>query len=238
MEDGVSQILAILLKSIFNNAVVQPQHGFLLKHPFGDTRVHFTWAMLLADGAAQNMTWTSKGDSGSKFCMLCANIRATGTNPDSQHNSTTKYHQLVLTNDQEVLDSYQRLHARCSTCSKNDFAMWEKASGWSYSSKALLLDQDLLSQGLLLPVSQFCHDYMHGVLQGTGPVVLFHFLCQMEEHLATWAFLEGYFPFFQYPKAWKCQHVSSYFTKKKARPTKAMGRSVAKPVNCLPFFQL
>lgn len=184
------------------------------------------------------MAWTCKGDSGSKFCMLCANIRETGTNPDSQHNSTTKYHQPVLTNDQEVLDSYQRLHAGCSTCSKNDFAMWEKASGWSYSSKALLLDQDLLSQGLLLPVSQFCHDYMHGVLQGTGPVVLFHFLCQMEEHLATWAFLEGYFPFFQYPKAWKCQHVSSYFTKKKARPTKAMGRSVAKPVNCLPFFQL
>ena len=38
---------------------------------------------------------------------------------------------------------------------------------------ALLLHQALLSKGQIRPVSQFCHDWMHGILQGTAPVALF-----------------------------------------------------------------
>jgi hypothetical protein len=68
VEAGVSQMTATLLKAIFCNPLVHPPTGFLLKHPEkGDIRLHFTFGMLLADGAAQKMVWGSKGDSGSKF---------------------------------------------------------------------------------------------------------------------------------------------------------------------------
>ena len=56
---------------------------------------------------------------------------------------------------------------------------------------------------------------MHGVLQGTAPIVLFHFLSAMEGILPVWPFLEGYFKHWIFPKQWKCQHVGTYFGKKK-----------------------
>ena len=238
LKGGPSQIMAMLLKSIFANAIVNPSHGFLLKHPSGDIRLHFKWDMLLADGAAQKLAWASKGDSGSKFCMLCANIRAAGTNPENQHNSTTKYQQLVLTTDSEVLESYQRLHDRVSTCSKKEFACWEQATGWTYNSKALLLDSQLLALDVLKPVSQFCHDYMHGVLQGTGPIVLFNFLLALENHMTIWPCLEEYFSFFQFPKGWKCQHVASYFGKKKAQAHKSNAKISCQASGLLAIFPI
>ena len=70
VEAGVSQMTATLLKAFFCNPLVHPPTGFILKHPEkGDIRLHFTFGMLLADGAAQKMVWGSKGDSGSIF--LC-----------------------------------------------------------------------------------------------------------------------------------------------------------------------
>ena len=72
---------------IFNNHMVEPQTGHLLKHPSDsrlDSRLYFSWRAMICDGAAHKAAWSSKGDSGTKFCMLCAN--ATGHKPtmDSQ----------------------------------------------------------------------------------------------------------------------------------------------------------
>ena len=103
LEGGVSQIMSTLLKSTFCNPMVDPHPGFLLKHPSGDIRLHFKFSMLLADGAAQKQAWGSKGDSGSKFCFLCFNIRAAGTSEDQMHCNIKKYDQLVLTTDAQVL---------------------------------------------------------------------------------------------------------------------------------------
>ena len=82
------------------------------------------------------------------------------------------YDQLHLVTNQQLLDSYQRLHARHGTCTKEEFANWQQATGLSYSKYALMLNHQLLAKGLIQPVSQFCHDWMHGILQGTGPIVL------------------------------------------------------------------
>ena len=216
LEGGVSQIVSTLLKAIFCNPMADPSHGILLKHPSGDIRLYFKFSILLADGAAQKQAWGSKGDSGSKFCFLCANVRAHGTTEDQMHCNIKKYNQLVLTTDAQVLQSYQNLSSRRMTSTKQDFQRWEQATGWTWSAKALMLDEQLLSRNILQPCQQFVHDYMHGILQGTGPVVLYHFLEAMEAHIQPWAFLEGYFPYFHFPKAWKCNHVHAYFSKKKA----------------------
>ena len=201
LEAGVSQVTALLLKNIFCRPISHPQGGLLLKHHEGDVRLHFTLASVLADGAAQKQIWGSKGDSGIKFCFLCANIRANGTTEENMHENTTKYDQLVLTSNSQVLESYAKLHARKATTTRAEFELWEKATGWTYSPLALLLDDQLKSMNLLQPCSQLTYDYMHGVLQGTGPIVLFHFLCAMDTVLQVWQFLEGYF-----------KHLEGYLT--------------------------
>ena len=121
----------------------------------------------------------------------------------------------TMTSDDQVLESYARLDARKATSTKNDFDMWQQATGWNHSSMALMLDPALKAMDLLQPCTQFTHDYMHGVLQGTGPIVLFHLISAMEEILHIYQFLEGYFTHWVFPKSWKSQHIGSYFSKKK-----------------------
>ena len=220
VEAGVSQMTATLLKAIFCNPLVHPPTGFLLKHPEkGDIRLHFTFGMLLADGAAQKMVWGSKGDSGSKFCLLCGNVRASGTTEDQMHCNIMQYNQLSLTTDDQVLESYARLDARKATSTKNDFDMWQQATGWNHSSMALMLDPALKAMDLLQPCTQFTRDYMHGVLQGTGPIVLFHFISAMEEILHIYQFLEGYFAHWVLPIGWKKPtHWQLLFQEKNDQP--------------------
>ena len=238
LEAGVSQITASLLKSIFCNPLSFPQTGIILKDPKTDTtiRFHFDFGMVLADGAAQKQVWGSKGDSGLKFCFFCKNVRASGTTEANMHSNITKYSQLDLASDQDVLQSYATLHSRKETCSKADFELWQQATGWSHSDKALLLDQDLVSMNLLKPCSQFAHDPMHGVLQGTAPICLYHFLCSMEEDLDIWQFLENFFPLWQFPKNSKTPHLGTFFQKKKVASHKNSQKISCQASECLALF--
>ena len=177
LDGGISQMMNIILQSIFDSPLVDTICGFQLKSPSGDLRIHFTWSMMLCDGAAHKMVWTSKGDAGQKFCLLCANIRGMPASkeeeePDEMYSSAMQYKDLVLVQDADVLASYQRLDARQKTCSKQEFQDWEKASGLSWSKHSILLNTRLIQKNLCKPVSQFVHDYMHGILQGTAPIVL------------------------------------------------------------------
>ena len=120
LEAGASQMVRAMLRSIFKNDFVQPElGGFLLKHPTGGIKLHFQLSMVLADGAAHKQFWGR-----TKFCILCANIKSTDK-------PILKHDQLVLTTDQEVLQSYQQLHTRQALTTKKDFEMWQQATGWS-----------------------------------------------------------------------------------------------------------
>ena len=172
---------------------------------------------MICDGAAHKAVWSTKGDSGTKFCLLCAN--ATGHRPTLEQQQTmpeplpddelfidtscTTYSQLRLVSDQEILASYRRLAGRVGTCSKKEFQKWEQAIGVTFTKKALLTNEALLERSLLRPCSTFCHDYMHGVFQGTAVVVLHRVLQDVSEHLDVWQFLHGYMDHFIFPAAWK-----------------------------------
>ena len=62
----------------------------------------------------------------------------------------------------------------------------------------------------------YIYVYMHGILQGTAPMVLYRFLEAMETHIQPCPFLERYFPFWHFPKAWKCSHVANHFFQEKS----------------------
>ena len=238
LEAGVSQMVATILQSIFCNQIVDPSCGYLLKHATGDTRLHFRFSMMLADGAAQKQVWGSKGDAGTKFCFLCANVRATGTSEENHHCNITRYNQLVLTTDAAILQSYATLDQKRDRCSKKEFDLWQQATGWTWSAKALLLDQSLLARNVLHPVSQFCHDYMHGVLQGTAPIVLYHFLVAVSSSIKVWGHFERYCAFWRLPSAWKCNHVASLFSKKKETNHKNNEKFSCQASECLAIYPI
>ena len=69
-------MMAKVLHSIFGSAIVDPRLGFKLKDPHGDITLYLDFHMALADGAAQKLVWSSKGDSGTRYCILCSNVHA------------------------------------------------------------------------------------------------------------------------------------------------------------------
>ena len=132
--------------------MAEPRAGILLQHATGDIRLHFHWAIMLADGAAQKQIWSSKGDSGQKFCILCSNVRGMPAadqdsilaGEDVIQTTHNKYSQLVLCSDQELLSSYQRLDQRRGTCrTKAEFSKWQVACGLTWSKHALMLNHRL-----------------------------------------------------------------------------------------------
>ena len=153
--------------------------------------------MMLCDGAAHTQVWCSTGESGDRFCTMCSNVRSFAP-PQAPPNDVADsveilcqpmaYHQLNLVTDEELLASWQRLDHRQLVCTKADFAKWQMATGLSWSKHALALNASLLEAGILKPTSQFCHDWMHGILQGTAPMVLLHVLQILASHLDIWIF--------------------------------------------------
>ena len=232
-EAGVSQITATLLEAIFCNPMCYERPKLIYQH-----QTAFCFSMVLADGAAHKQVWTAKGGSGSKFCFLCKNVRASGTHEDQMHCNIAKYSQLKLTTDQEVLQSYAKLDARKATCTKADFDMWQQATGLTHSHLALLLDAELKAMDLLKPVAQFAHDPVHGVLQGIAPICLFHWLSSMGNELDIWTFLQGYFPLWQYPKSWKTPELGTFVQKKKTASYKSSQKISCQASECLAIFPI
>ena len=208
LEGQVGQMMAAVLESIFCCPYLDPRYGFQLRHEDHGLRIHFAWEVMVCDGAAHEQVWCSRGDSASKFCLLCANV--------TSHHMPSQHSQLVLSTDQGVLDSYARLASRKDGCTKAEFDMWQQATGLTFSKKALLLIQKLLAKEVLRPCHQFCHDWMHGVLQGTAPVVMYT-TCQAiaKTGFPVWNYLERYCACWTFPAAWKCSHLPILFSKKK-----------------------
>ena len=63
--------------------------------------------------------------------------------------------------DAETVDSWNRMAERFNVLSQVEFNQWQQATGVSFSPHDLLSSSTLQSDGLLLPASRYCHDYMH-----------------------------------------------------------------------------
>ena len=66
--------------------------------------------------------------------------------------------------DGDVLGTVERLKAFKATCSNADFKVREQALGFTYHKHAMLFDSTLTR--LMRPVTQYVHDWMHGIFAG------------------------------------------------------------------------
>ena len=167
------------------------------------------------------MTWSVKGDSGSRFCSLCSNCFSHETDEDGIHIACrfTAHNQLIQHTSQEMFESWDRMAMRAEACSAADFKDWQQATGITYSKQALLACASL--RHLLDPVKQWMHDYMHALLSnGLLSFGTFYVL----EAMKGWDTFAGYIAVWTLPNQFKSLKVEKIFTNKRVAKHKASGK--------------
>ena len=182
--------------------------GLQLQEPPGHAaigkRLLLQLGFLIMDGQAAKFSWSTKGDSGSRFCQQCANIfqLADDNDNDAEDGSMSeiakhcKFDQLHLVSDKEIFQSWDRMKERHGNVSKKEFQQWEQATGISFSPHALLANPTL--RPILRPTRQNCWDWMHCLLSnGVMNMALFNVLDKLDQ----WDLLSSYVQHFHLPKS-------------------------------------
>lgn len=153
LSGNISQVFSKLLETIFLSQVANPRHGLLLPHgqdSSQDIKLYFTMGGWVQDGLAMKQTFSTKGDSGDKFCLLCSNIRsqAMPTTPgqpfleeDILGSTVCTLAECALSTDQEVLQAFQDCQHNAATMTREDFQLYQQAAGISHCPQSLLLNQ-------------------------------------------------------------------------------------------------
>jgi hypothetical protein len=115
--------------------------------------------------------------------------------------------QLIFATDADVIGSIARLIAAKAIDSATDFKLREQSIGFNYEEHGLLFDMAL--RGTVLPVSQYCHDWMHGIFAG-GVFNICAFLFFEAVHglmplLNVWETFHTYMQTWRWPKSLKYQ---------------------------------
>lgn len=235
---GVSQLMAMVLKTFFCNPACDVLHGGLtLKLPNADLiTIWFDYSMALQDGAAHKYVYGLKGDSGCRFCCICLNAWASVSEVlDEDGNPLMicvmcKVSEMVPATDADLLGAIDRLAHRRATIRNNaTFERWQKASGLNHQPNGLLLNPDLRSKNILRPCSQYCHDPMHTmVANGVMQVVLWCLLVELGHHMDIWSCLHSYIQLWFIPVHFKASKLHEMFGKKREMSCKD-----AKKFKCL-----
>lgn len=166
LEGHMGQVMRVIMEMIFVSIETPPEIGLVLHGPAGQKfRVHYQLGFFVQDGASQKITFGLKGDAGSNYCLKCCNqivfLTEQDDDPDNAVIRAISKKDLVLATDNDALNSFDRLAARRSSCSPAEFQDWQQATGWNFSTQGILSSAAL--RPWLKPISQFHHDYMHGM---------------------------------------------------------------------------
>ena len=176
-----------------------------------------------------------KGDSGCRFCCLCLNAWSSVSEVlDDDGNPLMicvmcKMSEMKPATDADLLEAVDRLAYRKATLKNPIFENWQKASGLVHQPNGLLLDPALRSNGILRPVSQYCHDPMHTmVANGVMNVVLWLLLVALGGHMDIWASLHSYIQLWFTPIHFKASKLHEMFNRKQETSCKS-----AKKFKCI-----
>ena len=165
---GLSQVVGSILKLFFSEGINLAVTGVLLDFD-GHTSVRL-WAVLggmLQDGGAHKAVWHSRGDSASKFCILCKNLfdqqseiaDADGTNLLSCNCLT--WRELVPATSNNLRNNARYLERQASIAQTDEFRDMQQALGMTHHKHGILLDRSL--DKFVDPVGVYQHDWMHAI---------------------------------------------------------------------------
>ena len=164
---GMSQIFGAILLLLFGATGTNIALGGLVLNRCGQplVRLYAQLRVFVQDGGAHKITWHCKGDGGSKLCFICKNLFTQKCELVDEDDSgllvcnVIRDEELDMATDQEILDTVRDLAARKETDTAGEFKKREQITGFVYEPHSMLLDRRL--DGIIFPVSQFMHDWMH-----------------------------------------------------------------------------
>ena len=121
----------------------------------------FTVTNLLADESALRSTWSVKGASGIKPCMLCKNVVQKGTLVGQLHNylkEITSVGPFDGMSDSDWYELADHLTTQQARCTKGQLETLEKSAGLNWNPCGLMYDNEMRQK---IPPTSSTFDSMH-----------------------------------------------------------------------------
>lgn len=138
---GVSQCMRQLLRYTLFEPCNMGEVGTTLELSV-PTLLRFRVAHIIADESALKALWNAKGASGTRPCMLCANVLSKHSGLGSSHPrlvdiTCSDAGRFQLVGDEDIWRAFDSLAADQHRLSRADFALAERASGTCWRSSGL-----------------------------------------------------------------------------------------------------
>lgn len=204
---GMSAVFGAILLLFFVTGGSNVALAGLALHRSGEATRHI-YARLrcfVQDGGAHKITWHCKGDSGLKLCMLCKNLFTGKSDLCEEDNSNLLVCNVIddteldFASDADILNAVQNLAARHATDTPGAFKERETISGFTHTPHNMLLDRRL--DNIVLPASQFMHDWMHTLFSsGVFNTLVFRvFEAFIDAGIEIWEIAHGYASTYKWP---------------------------------------
>lgn len=141
--------------------------GITLSLDGGDVKLFAELGSVLLDGGAHKYVWGARGDSASKFCLLCKNLFSGESHVVDEDGSNLlrcdviKRSELEPASDADLRRNMRFLEQESSRIGPDAFTQLQQALGLTYHPRGVLVDRELDS--LLQPTSTYSHDWMHAL---------------------------------------------------------------------------
>ena len=218
---GMSQVFGCMLHKFFAADGLNMSTTGVLLPGCNDLKFRLFAAckFLLQDGAAHKSVWHSRGDGGSRYCMLCTNLFTETCNLVEEDGTNQLVCNIIRKSELQMatgegLRRCARVLARkATTMNHEQFAAAQQALGMTHHEGSILLDRTL--DQIVDPVKHYLHDPMHCLfVDGVCNVSVYLLL---EEHISAgqkgiYGELEVFLKEWAYPGRVHGTHLSEIFS--------------------------
>ena len=135
---GLSQTFGEVIKLFVDTSGFDiSKAGISLPFEPDDIRLWAKVGVIIQDGSAHKYVWSSRGDAGSRICLLCKNLVSAASemldsdNTNLLRSNTIKLNELEASTDAELRANARHLEAHYGTMTETDFTALQ-LSGWCH----------------------------------------------------------------------------------------------------------
>ena len=247
---GLSQMVGAILKLFFSSDNTDLMvTGLLLPFAAGGVRFFAKLAIVIQDGGAHKSCWHARGDSASRFCILCRNLfTAKSRIVDEDRTNLLRCNvirdsELIPATNDDLRRTARQLAAAHGTMSKERFNKLQQVLGMTFHPRSMLLDREL---DRVLPIADvYQHDWMHCLLvDGVYNVQLYLlFEAFLDDGCADiYELVRGYVAKWRWPSRLHGDHLSEIFaanrkeSSRKAQHVKAQASDLLSLTGVIALF--
>ena len=196
VKGGMSAVVAQLVQDVFVGPGGLDEGALIFSEcGRGSSRLKASMGRFLFDEAAMKATFSVKGASGIKPCMVCKNVLMKA-HPALLHNqyfvdiTTHELEKLDLNTNNDLWETFDNLIVQQNNLTKTNFEELQKASGMTFVNIGILSP---CMRHLVEPVEMTTFDSMHTYFQGGVAGVEIHLCLEtLQSHSISFAMIRSF----------------------------------------------